>query len=189
MRCSAAWFGVVLVMVWAMGTAGCNRAPAPTKSDAPQGATPVKHDHGAPGVHGGPRPVLGNHEYHAELTHNEASGEVAVYITDAQYKSVPVPEKELFLTVAIAGKPREFKLANDVKQNGAPPRETRFVLVDKQLCAAVGKAGEAGVRMNAVVHGKPYTTTFASQTHDDDDHDHDAHGEKPGHDHAKQHQD
>jgi hypothetical protein len=185
MRCRTRWFYLVVVMVCAAGSMGCNRAGAPPAADAPKADVAIKHNHGAPGPHGGPRPTLGNHEYHAELTHDESSGEVAVYITDGQYKQVSVPEQELYLTVAVAGKPKEFVLVNDAKQKATPAAETRFVLVDKLLAGAIGD--KANVQMNATIKGKPYAAAFAaaSQAHDDDDdddHGH-AHDEKPG-DHA-----
>lgn len=180
MQCKATWRGLALV-AGALYLGGCGpsaasrpAASAPTEKPAPAAA----HDHDAPGKHGGQQQLLGNHEYHAELVCVEKSGEVAIYLSDGQFRPVAASSPEVFLTAMIDGRPKEFRLVAEAKGSGEP----RFVLVDGVLCRAI-LHGEGGVRFNATLQGKPYAATFqASKEHDHDkdhdkDHDHDAHGD------------
>lgn len=169
MRCNILCFGLTAAVVCMVAGSGCAPSPAPSPKAKEEKAEPVahKHDHNAPGKHGGQQQLLGNHEYHAELTRNEATGEVAIYITDSQFNPVAVPEKEMFLTVAVAGQPTECTLT---AQPNPPGGEPRFVFVDKQLSEAIEKA-EGGVRLNAIIKGKPYAATYTAAAHSDHEHD------------------
>lgn len=195
MRRNILWLGLTATMACVVAV-GCSQAPtgdvkeaaaaAKGKTEAP--AAP-KHDHNAPGKHGGQQQLLGNHEYHAELADNDSNGEVAIYITDGEFKPVAVPEKELFLTASIAGQPKEFTLVADANP---PDGQPRFVLVDKQLCEAVCK-GKDGVRLNATIKGKPYAATYKASADAEHDHAHgekaaDKHDEHPGEKHANEHE-
>jgi hypothetical protein len=187
MRFNILGLGLSIAAACLIAGSGCTQAPSgsPTESaatpKAPADAAPHKHDHNAPGKHGGQQQLLGNHEYHAELAHNEATGEVALYITDGEFKPVAAPEKEIFLTASVAGEPKEFTLPADANP---PPGEPRFVLVDKQLCELVCKA-EGGLRLNATINGKPYAATYTASAHAD--HDADEHDDHPGEKHAEEH--
>jgi len=164
MRCNNLWLGLTLTVACAIAGGGCTPSPSGAPKDS--AGTPKekaetvahKHDHNAPGKHGGQQQLLGNHEYHAELADNDATGEVAIYITDGEFNPVTVPEKEMFLTAVIAGQSKEFTLVSDTSP---PAGQPRFVLVDKQLCDAVCK-GEGGVRLNATIKGKPYAATYTT---------------------------
>lgn len=181
MRCNVLCLSLVVAMAGVL-TSGCTQAPPETPktpaATAKDGEEPAahKHDHGAPGKHGGPQQLLGNHEYHVELTHNEDSGEVAVYVTDADLKPVEVPEKTVFLTAVVDGKSKEFTLNGENPAGGQP----RFVVVDKQLAEIICD-GKGGVRLNAKIKGKPYAATYDAAAHGDHDHEH---GDK--HDHEKE---
>ena len=179
MRCNILWLGLTVAVACAVAGGGCTPGPSSAPKDKDK-VEPVahKHDHNAPGKHGGQQQLLGNHEYHAELADNDATGEVAVYITDAEFNPVAVPEKELFLTAIVDGQPKEFTLSGETNPPGGQPR---FVLVDKQLCDAVCK-GKGGVRLNATIKGKPYAATYTTSGHADHEHD-----EHPGDKHADEH--
>jgi hypothetical protein len=176
MRYDILWLGLAGAMAFATA-GGCTQAPSDgAKGSASQQAkvettAAPKHDHNAPGKHGGQQQLLGNHEYHAELARNETTGEVAIYITDSEFKPVPVPEKEVFLTVSVAGQPKEFTLPSDASP---PEGQPRFVVTDKQLSEAIEKA-EGGVRMNATLKGKPYAATYTASGHVG--HEHETEGE------------
>jgi hypothetical protein len=174
MRCNNLWLGLAVTAMCMASAAGCSQCPSDV-AKAPADAAKVagehaehKHDHNAPGKHGGQQQLLGNHEYHAELAHNEATAEVAVYITDAEFTAVAVPEKEMFLTALVGGQSKEFTLAADPHPADNQPR---FVLVDKQLCEAVCD-GPDGVRLNATLKGKPYAATYTPSAHADHEHEH-----------------
>ena len=192
MRCNHLWLGLTLAAACAITGGGCTQSPSkpPNASvHAPQdtaGTVVHKHDHNAPGKHGGQQQLLGNHEYHAELVDNDVTGEVAIYITDGEFTPVTVLEKEMFLTATIAGQPKEFTLVNDAHPAAGQPR---FVLVDKELCEAVCK-GKGGVRLNATIKGKPYAATYTTSGHADHEHDEksaDKHDEHPGEKHTDEH--
>ena len=190
MRCNMLWLGLTMAVACMIAT-GCTQAPsggAKESAAVPKGKTEAaaapKHDHSAPGKHGGQQHLLGNHEYHAELADNDATGEVAVYITDAEFKPVAVPEKEMFLTATIDGQPKEFTLKSETNPPGGQPR---FVLADKQLCDAVCK-GKGGVRLNATIKGKPYAATYTPSGDAGHEHgDADKHDEHPGEKQADEH--
>ena len=195
MRSNILWPGLTLTVACVVAV-GCSQAPSGSAKEssaaAPKGKTEAaaaqKHDHNAPGKHGGQQQLLGNHEYHAELARNETTGEVSLYITDGDFKPVAVPEKEVFLTVSVAGQPKEFTLSGDANP---PEGQPRFVAVDKQLCEAIEKA-EGGVRLNATIKGKPYAATYTATGHTDHDHGHGEktagkHDEHPGEKHADKH--
>jgi hypothetical protein len=189
MRCNILWFGLTVAVACVVAGGGCTPGPSSAPKDKDK-AEPVahKHDHNAPGKHGGQQQLLGNHEYHAELADDDTTGEVAVYITDAEFNPVAVPEKEMFLTTTIDGQPKEFTLSGDVNPPGGQPR---FVLVDKQLCDAVCK-GEGGVRLNATIKGKPYAATYTASDHADHEHaekNADKHDEHSGEKHTDEHAD
>ena len=192
MYCNNLWLGLTVAVTCAIAGSGCTPSPsdAPKTSvsapkDKAEPAAP-KHDHSAPGKHGGQQQLLGNHEYHAELADNDTTGEVAIYITDGEFKPVTVPEKEMFLTAVVAGQPKEFTLVSDTNP---PDGQPRFVLADKQLCDAVCKGGE-GLRLNAMIKGKPYAATYttsASTNHEHGEKNTDKHDEHPGEKHADEH--
>jgi hypothetical protein len=186
MRCNMLWLGLAVAVVCVVAGGGCTPAPSSAPKDKDT-AEPVahKHDHNAPGKHGGQQQLLGNHEYHAELADNDATGEVAVYITDAELNPVAVPEKEMFLTATIDGQPKEFALTSETNP---PEGQPRFVLADKQLCEVVCK-GEGSVRLNATIKGKPYAATYSTSGHADHEHGEkhaDEHDEHPGEKHAEE---
>jgi hypothetical protein len=178
MRCNILWLGLT-VAACAAAMLGCTPgAPAPAPKEKAAETAVHKHDHNAPGKHGGQQQLLGNHEYHAELAHNDATGEVAIYVTDADFKPVAVPEKEIYLTATIAGQPKEFTLHNEAgKQDAAP----RFVVVDKQLNDVID-AGKSSVRLNATLKGKPYAATYEVKPHAEHEH-----GDKHADEHDEHH--
>jgi hypothetical protein len=188
MRCNLLWIGLMVVVACAASVIGCKPESSDVSKDKVV-AAPHKHDHNAPGKHGGQQQLLGNHEYHAELAHNETTGEVAIYVTDAEFIPVAVPEKTIFLTAIIDGQPKEFTLSGETNPSGAAGGEPRFVLVDKQLCDAIGK-GKDAVRLNATIKGKPYAATYTVSGHADHEHGEkhaDEHDEHPGEKHADEH--
>jgi hypothetical protein len=191
MRCNILSLGLTVAVACAVAGGGCAPGPSATPKDTAAAskdkteAVAAKHDHNAPGKHGGQQQLLGNHEYHAELTRNEDTGEVALYVTDAQLKPVVVPETEAFLTVIVDGQPKEFTLKSEAKPSGEPGARPHFVLVDKQLSEAIENA-EGGVRLNVTIKGKPYAATYTKSGHAGHEHG-DKHDEHSREKHADEH--
>lgn len=151
----------------AFSAAGCNKPSAApggkqdAKADAHHDDHDADHDEDAhekvP-----PTVVLGDHAFHAELALDEATGEVAVLISDGNFKPAAVPEKELFLTVAVDGKPKEFSLKQSEPSD--PTKKARFAIVDKDLCKSLAPSAK-GARINATIRGAAYAATFADKAH------------------------
>ncbi len=173
---------------------GCGTGPAETSSspNAPSEAASnhAAHDHAAPGPHGGHLVVLGEEEYHAELTHDEATHTVAVYLLDGTAK-VPVSDgpAEIVLQVFQQGDFADHVL----KASGD---DGAYVLADEPLCHLL-LHGELKGRVHAAIVGEEYVgiIELAGHAHDahrahahgDQDHDgddHDGHDQDDGHAHG-----
>jgi hypothetical protein len=127
-----------------------------------------KHEHAHPenGPHGGQLIELGNEEFHAELTHDEATDEITVYLLDAEAKqSVPVAETELVLNLYAAGKPQQFKLLAQPQAIDAPGQSSRFSATDEALHEAMEAEGSKG-QLNVTIGGKAYSGEIARHEHD-----------------------
>ena len=75
-----------LVVAFGFGLAGCGSAPPPKEKPA-AGA----HDHPEEGPHHGHLIELGGGEYHAELTHDDATKTVAIYLLGKDAKKQQDP--------------------------------------------------------------------------------------------------
>ena len=111
-------------------TLGCEPPPvskAPGNGHGHEG----EHAHVHHGPHGGHIMVIGQEEYHAEWTTDEA-GKVTFYILDAEgKKEVPVAAEEIVIDVKIGDKePTAYKLAAVNPQDG---KASAFEVVDKNL--------------------------------------------------------
>ena len=137
------------------------------------------HDHSAEGPHGGHLIVLGNEEYHAELTHDESTHTVTVYLLDAAAtKSVTADQSTIVLRLFQEGEFVEHTLE-------ATDAASQFSAADEQLCDALLHANETRGRLQVSIAGKAYTGMIEHKAHDheghaDDDHDH-GDGDHKGH--------
>lgn len=167
---------------------GCG-GPTDTSHSTSESPTPVDdhaaaHDHATLGPHGGHVIVLGEEEYHAELTHDEASHTVAVYLLDSTAKE------------AVSGGPSEVTL--QVFKDGefadhvlkSSDEEGMFAVVDEALCDFLLHSEEVKGRIHAEIAGKQFVGMVEVTAHDHAGHDHEseesehAHGaEDADHDH------
>jgi len=155
---------------------GCGAGPADTtvSNDTPSDAA-HDHDHTALGPHGGHLIVLGEEEYHAELTHDEASHTVAVYLLDGAAKEVVSSgPAEITLQIFEDGEFADHAL----KASGD---DGMFAVVDEPLCDLLLHAEEVKGRVHAAIAGKEYVGIIELDAHDHEGDDHDA--EDSGHDH------
>jgi hypothetical protein len=160
---------------------GCGTGPADTSGNSvgPSEAAhdhAAEHNHAALGPHGGHLIVLGEEEYHAELTHDEAAHTVAVYLLDGAAKEVVTdgPE-EITLQVF-----QEGEFADHVLK--ATGDDGLYAAVDEPLCHFLVDTAEVTGRVRVTIAGKEYVGILEHATHDNDDgHDHEAEAADPDH--------
>ena len=176
---------------------GCEPGPSKSGGD-PQEAVANAHDHEsdhdhdhlALGPHKGHVVVLGDEEYHAELTHEEATNTVAVYLLDAS-ATEPLAEGPAEITFQVF-KDGEF-VDHALKRSDAPGM---YAVTDEALCDLLLHAAEVKGRIRAEIEGKPYVGMVEHAPHDHsghDDHEHGSehehssqgHGMEPDHDHGE----
>lgn len=125
------------------------------------------HDQGHPseGPHHGHLIELGNEEFHAELTHDETTKVVAVYILDNEAKAaVPIDAAEVTINMVVGGKPAQFILPAAPQASDPAGTSSRFQLADEKLCAGFDAEGAAG-RLNVVIVGRPFSGEIAHRAH------------------------
>ena len=159
---------------------GCGTEPADTGSSQSESAE-AAHDHSAPGPHGGDMIVLGEEEYHAELTHDEATHTVAVYLLDSTGKE-PVSSEQGSITLQV------FKDGDFVDYAlKATGDDGAFSTTDEQLCDLLLHSEEVKGRLHATIAGKEYVGTIELAAHDHAEHDQGTeHTEHDDHDHEGQ---
>lgn len=148
------------------------------------------HNHSAEGPHGGHLIVLGNEEYHVELTHDESTHTVTVYLLDtAAAESATADQSVIVLQLFQDGDFVDYTLK-------ATDGASKFSVADEKLCDALSHADEVHGRLKVTIAGKPYTGVIehhahAHEGHGDGDHDaadddHQGHADDD-HDHGDDH--
>lgn len=143
--------------------AGCGGPTAP----------PVKpeagHAHPDHGPHEGHLIELGNEEYHAELTHDDATKTITIYLLGPDAKTaVASPDPELTLNLVAGSEQIQVKLAA-AKQDGDPEGQaSKFTAVDEKGLEALEAEKTTG-HLNVNIGGKPYRGKIE---HDDHGHEH-----------------
>jgi hypothetical protein len=155
---------------------GCNQGPADATSSDSTTAGAHNHAHAEEGPHGGHIIELGADNHHAELTHDEASHLVGVYILDGAAKELaPIESESVTINVALDGEPTQYILPA-VAQEGEGGA-SYFEIVSEPLCKIVCGESEAETttaRVSITINGKPYIGIIETDPHE---HDH-------GHGHA-----
>jgi hypothetical protein len=129
-----------------------------------------EHAHPAEGPHHGQLIELGKEEYHAELTHDDASRTVAIYVLDNEAKAaVPIEAKEVTINLVVGGKPSQFTLPAAPQESDPAGQASRFQLADEKLCESLDAEGATG-RLNLEIGGKPFTGEVAHHDHADHKH-------------------
>lgn len=170
-------FACSLAISALLAISGCGKEtpPAAPPANGADDHAHGDHDHSDEGPHHGQLIELGDEEYHAELTHDDQSHTVTIYLLDNNArKAVTTEEPEVTLNLVIDGEPAQFKLpaAADAETKGS-----QFSLVDQRL----GKALDAGgvmVRLNVTIDDKPYAGSVEHVPHGDDHEDEHGHEEK-----------
>ncbi len=167
--CYAAAYGSLLTFV------GCQKpAPQPPAPDASgeQHAKGDGHEHGHPseGPHHGHLIELGQEEYHAELTHDEATNKVTIYLLDSVAKdSVPTEAAEVTVNFVVDGKPKQFSLPAAPDAGDPPGQSSRFELADADLHEALETVNAKG-RLNVTINDKEFVGSIEHQAHGEHEH-------------------
>jgi hypothetical protein len=138
------------------------------------------HDHAAVGPHDGHILEFGNEDYHAELTHDDDTNRVGVYILGSDAKTLkPIKAESVTINVAIEGKPTQYELKAAAPAGEPEGSSSYFELVHEPLCKLVaGKldAKDTKAELRVTIDGTPQTAKIDVEPHDHDhghDHDHD----------------
>jgi hypothetical protein len=151
---------------------GCGRG-----SGTSGGASTIeghKHEHSHAGVHGGQIIELGDENYHAELTYDDVSHKVGVYLLDGTAKvAAPIDAPSITINCCSVGdQPNQYTLAPAPQPGDPAGSASYFELTNEELCDGIDTEG-AVARLNIVIAGKPYVGEIETGAHD---HNH-------GHDH------
>jgi hypothetical protein len=171
---------MMLMALCLFATNGCGEGPA--GGSAEKGADEHGHDehaHDEEGPHGGHIIELGAQKHHAELTHDEESHKVGVYILGEDAKTAaPIEAKSVMINVSADGVPSQFELPAVPQADQSGGQTSYFEIVSEPLCKIVCGESEAKstqARLSLNIDGKPYVGLIETAPHEHD-HDH-------GHDH------
>lgn len=160
---------------------GCKPAPAPnaggsgTAKEEHHEGDGHEHDgeHAAEGPHHGHLIELGEEEYHAELTHDEATKAVSIYLLDSSAKTaVPIADAEVILNLVVDGKPLQAKLAAAPQEGDPSGQASCFTSTDEAVLEALEAPKTTG-RLNVTIAGKSYTGVVEHSEHGEHGHEHD----------------
>jgi hypothetical protein len=146
----------------------------------------VPREHAEKGPHGGMLIELGgNHEFHAELLHNEKTGVIAVYLLDGSAANpVAISDRQITINVRLPEGGQQFALEANPDKGDPSGVSSRFVSRDPKLGEALHHK-QAQSQLVLTIDGKPFRGTIEHRhEHDhghghDHDHDHDHNHEKP----------
>lgn len=158
---------------------GCNTSTAPPAAPAGDHHEGDGHDHDekghahnhpAEGPHHGHLIELGQEEYHAELTHDDATKTVTVYLLDHEAKGpVAIADAQIVLNLIVDGKPLQAQLAASPQEGDPAGQSSRFSVTDENVLAALEVPQTKG-RLNVTIAGKAYTGTVEHQEHGEHKH-------------------
>lgn len=155
------------------GFVGCGQPAAPPpapSSEEHHKEDGHEHGHATEGPHHGHLIELGEEEYHAELTHDEATSKVTIYLLDSGAKdSVPTAAAEVTINFAVDGKPKQFILLAVPDANDPPGQSSRFELANADLHEAL-EADNAEGRLNVTINDKEFVGSIEHQAHGEHEH-------------------
>jgi hypothetical protein len=154
---------MVLLVAPVLTLTGCGDAKK--EDDKKPAAHADDHGHGHEGPHGGHIIELSD-AYHAELTHDDASKTITVYILDGKAeKNVAIAATELPLNLVVDGKPLQVKLAAAPEEGEAEGTASKFTVVDEAALEALESEKTTG-RLIVEIDGKSYNGKLEHHDHD-----------------------
>jgi len=154
---------------------GCNSSSTPPASSGTPAADHKGHDHATEGhaeegPHHGHLIELGEEEYHAELTHDDATKTVTVYLLDKEAKApVAIADAEIVLNLVVDGQPLQAKIAAASQEGDPAGQASRFSITDEKVLEALEAPKTTG-RLNVTIAGKAYSGTVEHHEHGDHKH-------------------
>jgi hypothetical protein len=169
-----------LVAIYLLCAGGCSQSPVDATSARNATADAHNHAHAEEGPHGGHIIELGTEKHHAELTHDEQSHSVGVYILDGAAKqAAPITAESVTINVAQDGEPTQYILPAVAQPNDGAEEASYFEIVSEPLCKIVCGESEAKTttaRISITIDGKPFIGIIETDPHE--------HGHDHGHDHS-----
>ena len=158
-----------LTVVGLFALAGCTSQPA----NPPKDSGAAHHDHPSEGPHHGHLIELGNEKHHAELTHDDKTHTITIYLLGPDAKTPSFSsDAEISLNLVVDGKPQQAKLTAAPQEGETAEKCSRYTLVDEKILEALENPKTTG-RVNVTIEGESYTGEVSLGEHGHDhDHDH-----------------
>ena len=155
-------FSFLSIAAFAFATllaSGCGPAAPPVvKPDS-------AHDHPEVGPHKGHLIELGAGEYHGELTHDDATKTVTIYLLGPDATTaIAIPDAEITLNLVVAGEPMQVKLAAAKQEGDADGKASKFTIVDEKVLEALEAPKTAG-QLVVTIDGKQVSGPVAHDAH------------------------
>jgi hypothetical protein len=152
---------------------GCKTSTPPAElgtAPAGDGHAHGTAGHAEEGPHHGHLIELGEEEYHAELTHDDATKTITVYLLDTQGKApVTISDSEIALNLVADGQPTQVKLAAAPQEGDAAGQSSRFSITDEKVLETLEAPKTTG-RLNVTINGKTYSGTIEHHEHGEHKH-------------------
>lgn len=135
--------GLKIVLVSCLiGAIGCSRGTSPDAGSKQTSGHSHSHSHGghAHGPHGGHIVEFDTDDYHAEISQDDESQTVGIYVLDAdgsEVTALPVASTTVSLIVAIDEEPAEFQLEATPSPGDGDGKSSYFQLKSEPLWKAV----------------------------------------------------
>lgn len=166
MKRSPGFLMAPLALAAMVGLAGCGGASTPTTNNASE----EEHAHPEEGPHHGHLIELGDEEYHAELTHDDATGAITVYLLDKNAESpVAIDAAQIMLNLAAETGPMQVALTADPQDAYTEGQASRFSAADATALEAL-ESEETKGRLNVTISGKSYAGAVDHAVHGDHEH-------------------
>ncbi|NQT36466.1 MAG: hypothetical protein HQ581_03200 [Planctomycetes bacterium] len=172
--CSLMLCGLAVSVFTFCGCGGSESSPSVSEESKVENGG--AHSHDTP--HGGLLAVLGSHEYHAEVLHDEDTNQVTAIISDSEWQPIESKITNVKLNLMVADVPEPFSLSPQTRKAG---EEVRFSTVNAELCELVCEGWEGNAEVSADIDGAPYRGKLAKPEGDHEDHDEDEGHDEDGH--------
>lgn len=149
----------------AIALAGCSNSASESSTPA-TAHDDHEHEHAEEGPHGGHLINLGEEEYHAELTHDDATHRVAIYLLDGSAaEPVSIDAREVSINLVSNGAPMQFMLPAKAQASDPEGKASQFEIISETLCDAWDAPNTRG-RLTLSIEGKPYVGTIEAHEHE-----------------------